>query len=85
MFKANKNQLPGQIQELFMLKANSDRRYFLRNSDFNVLRFNTIWKAFIKILWPFPVVETYTKIRRTDQIALIEDGCRNFMLCNNLL
>ena len=26
MFKAKKNQLPSQIQELFMLKANSDTR-----------------------------------------------------------
>ena len=36
MFKAKKNQLPTQIQERFMLRANSDRRYSLRNSDFNL-------------------------------------------------
>ena len=42
MFKAKKNQLPRQIQELFMLKADSDRRYSLRNSNFNLPRFNTI-------------------------------------------
>ena len=42
MFKAKKIQLPSQIQELFMLTANSDRRHSLRNSDFNLPRSNTI-------------------------------------------
>ena len=42
MFKAKKNKLPSLIQELFTLKANSGKRYSLRNSDFNLPRFNTI-------------------------------------------
>ena len=42
MFKVKKNQLPSPMQELFMLKANSDRKYSLRNSDFNLPRFNAI-------------------------------------------
>ena len=45
MFKAKRNQPPSQIsqiQERFTLKANCDRRYSLRNSDFNLPRFNTI-------------------------------------------
>ena len=42
MFKVKKKQLPSPKQELFMLKANSDRKCSLRNSDFNLPRFNTI-------------------------------------------
>ena len=64
MFKTKKNQLPSQIQELFMLKTNSDRRYSLRNSDFNLPRFNTIKYGkhslrYYGPLAPFPLVETY--------------------------
>ena len=40
MFKVKKTQ--SQVQELFMLRANSDRIYSLRNSDFNLPCFNTI-------------------------------------------
>ena len=43
MFNAKKNQLPSQIQELFTLKANCDRRFSLsRNSDLNLPRFNRL-------------------------------------------
>ena len=36
----------------------------LRNSDFDFASFwyCDMWKVFIKILWPFPLVETYTGI-----------------------
>ena len=50
--RKSKNQLPSQIQKLFMLKANSDRRYPLRNSDFNLPHFNTI-------LWPRNLQRNY--------------------------
>ena len=40
MFKVKKNQ--SQVQERFMLRANSDRIYSLTNSDFSLPRFNTI-------------------------------------------
>ena len=42
VFMAKKNKLPSQIQELFMLKANRDKGYSLKNSDFNLPRFNKI-------------------------------------------
>ena len=98
MFKAKKIQLPSQIQKLFMLKANSDRRYSLRNSDFNLPRFNTIKyeKHSLRYYGPFlrskltkelraedSLGKFKTKIGRTDLTALIQDGCRNCMLCNN--
>ena len=98
MFKAKKIQLPSQIQKLFMLKANSDKRYSLRNSDLNLPRFNTIknekhslryygpflWSKLTKELRAEDSLGKFkTKIGRTDLTALIEDGCRNCMLCNN--
>ena len=50
MFKAKKNQLPSQIQELFTLKTNCDRRFSLAETQISHLpRFNRlIWKAFIR-------------------------------------
>ena len=82
-----------------MLKAKSDRRYSLRNSHFNLPRFNTIkygkhsliiyygpflWSKLTKELRAEDSLGKFkTKIRRTHLTALIEDGCRNCMLCDN--
>ena len=81
-----------------MLKASSDRRYSLRNSDFSLPRFNTVkygkhsfryygpflWSKLTKELRTEDSLRSFkTKIRRTDLTALIEDGCRNRKLCNN--
>ena len=81
-----------------MLKANSDRRDYLRNSYFNLPRFNTIKygkhsvRYYCPFLWSKLTKESRaedslcrfkTKIRRTDVTALIKDGFRNCMLCIN--
>ena len=98
MFKAKKNLLPSRIQELFTLKANCDRRYSLRNSDFKMPRFNTIkygkhsiryygpflWSKLTKELRTEDSLHGFkTKIRRTDLTVIIDDGCNNCMLCNS--
>ena len=77
-----------------MPKANSDRRYSLRNLDFNLPRFDTIkyGNHSLRYYGSFSLVETKelraedslrsfkTKNRRIDLTALIEDGCRNCMV-----
>ena len=81
-----------------MLKANRDRGYSFKNSDFNLPRCNTIkygkhslsyygsflwWKLTKELRAEDSLRRFKTKIRRTDLTALIEVGRRNCMLCNN--
>ena len=80
-----------------MLKANRDKGYSLKNSDFNLPRFNTIkyGKHSLRYYGSFrqskrtkelraedSLRRFKTKIRRTDLTALIEVGRRNCLLCN---
>ena len=99
MFKAKKSLLLSQIQELFTLNANCDGRYYLRNSDFKMPRFNTIkygkrsiryygpflWSKLTKELRTEDSLHRFkTKIRRTDLTVITDDGCcSNCILCNS--
>ena len=98
MFKAKKNLLPSQIQELFTLNANCKKRYYLRNSDIKMPRFNTIkygkhsiryygpflWSKLTKELRTEGSLHRFkTKIRRTDLTVITDDGCSNCMRCNS--
>ena len=79
-----------------MLKANRDKGYSIKNSDFNLPRFNTIkygkhslryYGSFLqskrtKELRAEDSSKINSKIRRTDLTALIEVGRRNCLLCN---
>ncbi|PFX11844.1 hypothetical protein AWC38_SpisGene24297 [Stylophora pistillata] len=98
MFKAKKNLLPCQIQELFMSEVNCDRRYSLRNADFRIPRFNTVkygkhsiryygpllWSKLTKELRSEESLHAFkSKIRRTDMTVMIDDGCKKCALCNS--
>ena len=90
-------------QQIYSEETNGTHAHYrepvpLRNSDFNLPRFNTIkcGKHSLRYHGPFlwsklttelragdSLCRFKTKIRRTDVTALIEDGFRNCVLCIN--